>query len=69
MVILPFRWNRKVYRIFKRSQDESKDVAEINAWIEGRIKEEEVRNQNQQKVTKDKEAEKKATAENGTATA
>ena len=65
MVILPFRWNRKVYRIFKRTNDEAKDVAEINAWIEGRIKEEEVRNQNQQKVTK--EAEKKATAENVTA--
>ena len=65
MVILPFRWNRKVYRIFKRTNDEADDVAEINAWIEGRIKEEEVRNQNQQKVTK--EAEKKATAENVTA--
>ena len=65
MVILPFRWNRKVYRIFKRTNDEAKDVAEINAWIEGRIKEEKVRNQNQQKVTK--EAEKKATAENVTA--
>lgn len=65
MVILPFRWNRKVYRIFKRTNDEAKDVAEINAWIEGKIKEEEVRNQNQQKVTK--EAEKKATAENVTA--
>ena len=65
MVILPFRWNRKVYRIFKRTNDEAKDVAEINAWIEGRIKEEEVRNQNQQKVTK--EAEKKATVENVTA--
>lgn len=62
MVILPFRWNRKVYRIFKRTNDEAKDVAEINTWIEGRIKEEEVRNQ---KVTK--EAEKKATAENVTA--
>ena len=65
MVILPFRWNRKVYRIFKRTNDEAKDVAEINAWIEGRIKEEEVRNQNQQKVTK--EAEKKAASENVTA--
>ena len=65
MVILPFRWNRKVYRVFKRTNDEAKDVAEINAWIEGRIKEEEVRNQNQQKTTK--EAEKKATAENVTA--
>ena len=63
MVILPFRWNRKVYRIFKRTNDEAKDVAEINAWIEGKIREEEVRNQ--QKVTK--EAEKKATAENVTA--
>ena len=62
MVILPFRWNRKVYRIFKRSQDEAKDVAEINTWIEGKIHDEEVRNQ---KVTK--EAEKKATAENVTA--
>ena len=62
MVILPFRWNRKVYRIFKRTNDEAKDVAEINAWIEGRIKEEEVRNQ---KVTK--EAEKKAASENVTA--
>ena len=62
MVILPFRWNRKVYRIFKRSQDEAKDVAEINTWIEGKIHEEEARNQ---KVTK--EAEKKATAENVTA--
>ena len=66
MVILPFRWNRKVYRIFKRSQDEAKDVAEINTWIEGKIHEEEVRNQ---KVTKDKESEKKGTTENGTATA
>ena len=65
MVILPFRWNRKVYRIFKRTNDEAKDVAEINAWIEGRIKEEEVRNQNQQKVIK--EAEKKAASENVTA--
>ena len=65
MVILPFRWNRKVYRIFKRTNDEAKDVAEINAWIEGRIKEEEVRNQNQQKVTK--EAEKKVASENVTA--
>ena len=65
MVILPFRWNRKVYRVFKRTNDEAKDVADINAWIEGRIKEEEVRNQNQQKVIK--EAEKKATAENVTA--
>ena len=64
MVILPFRWNRKVYRIFKRSQDEAKDVAEINTWIEGKIHDEEARNQ---KVTKDKEAEKKATAENVTA--
>ena len=62
MVILPFRWNRKVYRIFKRSQDEAKDVAEINTWIEGKIHDEEARNQ---KVTK--EAEKKATAENVTA--
>ena len=62
MVILPFRWNRKVYRIFKRTNDEAKDVAEINAWIEGKIHEEEARNQ---KVTK--EAEKKATAENVTA--
>ena len=65
MVILPFRWNRKVYRIFKRTNDEAKDVAEINAWIEGIIKEEKVRNQNQQKVTK--EAEKKAASENVTA--
>ena len=65
MVILPFRWNRKVYRIFKRSQDEAKDVAEINTWIEGKIHDEEARNQ--QKVTNDKEAEKKATAENVTA--
>ena len=64
MVILPFRWNRKVYRIFKRSQDEAKDIAEINTWIEGKIHDEEARNQ---KVTKDKEAEKKATAENVTA--
>ncbi len=63
MVILPFRWNRKVYRVFKRTNDEAKDVAEINAWIEGKIHEEESRNQ--QKVTK--EAEKKATAENVTA--
>ena len=62
MVILPFRWNRKVYRIFKRTNDEAKDVAEINTWIEGKIHEEEARNQ---KVTK--EAEKKATAENVTA--
>ena len=62
MVILPFRWNRKVYRIFKRSQDEAKDVAEINTWIEGKIHDEKARNQ---KVTK--EAEKKATAENVTA--
>ena len=61
MVILPFRWNRKVYRIFKRTNDEAKDVAEINTWIEGKIHEEEARNQ---KVTK--EAEKKATAENVT---
>ena len=65
MVILPFRWNKKVYRIFKRTNDEAKDVAEINAWIEGIIKEEKVRNQNQQKVTK--EAEKKAASENVTA--
>ena len=65
MVILPFRWNRKVYRIFKRTNDEAKDVAEINAWIEGIIKEEKVRNQNKQKVTK--EAEKKAASENVTA--
>lgn len=64
MVILPFRWNRKVYRIFKRSQDEAKDVAEINTWIEGKIHDEEARNQ---KVTKDKEAKNKATAENVTA--
>ena len=62
MVILPFRWNRKVYRIFKRTNDEAKDVAEINAWIEGKIHEEEARNQ---KVTK--EAEKKAASENVTA--
>ena len=62
MVILPFRWNRKVYRIFKRTNDEAKDVAEINTWIEGKIHEEEAHNQ---KVTK--EAEKKATAENVTA--
>lgn len=62
MVILPFRWNRKVYRIFKRTNDEAKDVDEINTWIEGKIHEEEARNQ---KVTK--EAEKKATAENVTA--
>ena len=65
MVILPFRWNKKVYRIFKRTNDEAKDVAEINAWIEGIIKEEKVRNQNKQKVTK--EAEKKAASENVTA--
>ena len=62
MVILPFRWNRKVYRIFKRTNDEAKDVAEINTWIEGKIHEEEARNQ---KVTK--EAEKKAASENVTA--
>lgn len=60
MVILPFRWDRKVYRVFKRTQDEAKDVADINAWIEGKIREEEVRNQ--QKASK--EAEKKAATEN-----
>ena len=58
MVIVPFRWDRKIYRVFTRSQDEAKDIAEINAWIEGKVREEEVRNQQEAAA---KEAEKKAT--------
>ena len=55
MVIVPFRWERKIYRIFVRSKDEAKNVAEINAWIEGKVREEEVRNQEKAAA---KEAEK-----------
>ena len=65
MVIVPFRWDRKIYRVFTRSQNEAKDIAEINAWIEGKVREEEVRNQQEAAA---KEAEKKAT-ENGTTAA
>ena len=57
MVIVPFRWERKIYRIFVRSKDEAKNVAEINAWIEGKVREEEVRNQ-EKAATTAKEAEK-----------
>lgn len=60
MVIVPFRWDRKIYRIFTRTQDEAKNVAEINAWIEGKVREEEVRNQQLAEEKKQKEAEKKA---------
>lgn len=57
MVIVPFRWERKIYRIFVRSKDEAKNVAEINAWIEGKVREEEVRNQ-EKAASATKEAEK-----------
>lgn len=57
MVIVPFRWERKIYRIFVRSKDEAKNVAEINAWIEGKVREEEVRNQ-EKAAAAAKEAEK-----------
>ena len=57
MVIVPFRWERKIYRIFVRSKDEAKNVAEINAWIEGKVREEEVRNQ-EKATAAAKEAEK-----------
>ena len=57
MVIVPFRWERKIYRIFVRSKDEAKNVAEINAWIEGKVREEEVRNQ-EKAAAANKEAEK-----------
>lgn len=57
MVIVPFRWERKIYRIFVRSKDEVKNVAEINAWIEGKVREEEVRNQ-EKAAAATKEAEK-----------
>lgn len=57
MVIVPFRWERKIYRIFVRSKDEAKNVAEINAWIEGKVREEEVRNQ-EKAAAVSKEAEK-----------
>ena len=55
MVIVPFRWDRKIYRIFARSEDEAKNISEINAWIEGKIREEEVRNQEEAVVTKEAE--------------
>ena len=58
MVIVPFRWERKIYRIFVRSKDEAKNVAEINAWIEGKVREEEVRNQEKEAAAANKEAEK-----------
>ncbi len=58
MVIVPFRWERKIYRIFVRSKDEAKNVAEINAWIEGKVREEEVRNQEKAAAAATKEAEK-----------
>lgn len=58
MVIVPFRWERKIYRIFVRSKDEAKNVAEINAWIEGKVREEEVRNQEKAAAAESKEAEK-----------
>ena len=58
MVIVPFRWERKIYRIFVRSKDEAKNVAEINAWIEGKVREEEVRNQEKAAAAANKEAEK-----------
>ena len=58
MVIVPFRWERKIYRIFVRSKDEAKNVAEINAWIEGKVREEEVRNQEKAAAAAAKEAEK-----------
>ena len=58
MVIVPFRWERKIYRIFVRSKDEAKNVAEINAWIEGKVREEEVRNQEKAAAATNKEAEK-----------
>lgn len=58
MVIVPFRWERKIYRIFVRSKDEAKNVAEINAWIEGKVREEEVRNQEKAAAAASKEAEK-----------
>ena len=68
MVIVPFRWDRKIYRVFTRSQNEAKDIAEINAWIEGKVREEEVRNQQEKEAAAAKEAEKKAT-ENATTAA
>ena len=55
MVIVPFRWDRKIYRIFARSEDEAKNISEINAWIEGKIREEEVRNQEEAAVAKEAE--------------
>lgn len=58
MVIVPFRWERKIYRIFVRSKDEAKNVSEINAWIEGKVREEEVRNQEKAAAAVSKEAEK-----------
>ena len=58
MVIVPFRWERKIYRIFVRSKDEAKNIAEINAWIEGKVREEEVRNQEKAAAAAAKEAEK-----------
>lgn len=58
MVIVPFRWERKIYRIFVRSKDEAKNIAEINAWIEGKVREEEVRNQEKAAAAASKEAEK-----------
>lgn len=58
MVIVPFRWDRKIYRIFARSEDEAKNIAEINAWIEGKVREEEVRNQEKAAAEAAKEAEK-----------
>ena len=55
MVFVPFRWDRKIYRIFARSEDEAKNISEINAWIEGKIREEEVRNQEEAAVAKEAE--------------
>ena len=67
MVIVPFRWDRKIYRIFNRTQDEAKNIAEINAWVEGKVREEEVRNQQLAEEKKQKEAEKKKAKETSVA--